>query len=102
MMATHPATMVSNIILLQLIHIGRVHKLATPPGILRIKLEHYLRKRWRLIGLLEGTLFRQGDLVSLLDCFAILTCLIALDDHLIACSPQHDSLSRMLDRTLIV
>ena len=80
----------------------RVHKLATPLGILRIKLEHYLRKMWRLIGLLEGTLFRQGDLVSLLDCFAILTCLIALDDHLIACSPQHDSLSRMLDRTLIV
>ena len=45
---------------------------------------------------------RQGDSICLLDCFAILTCLIALDDHLIACSLQHDSLSHMLDRTLIV
>ena len=30
--------------------------------------------------------FRQGDLVCLLDLLAILTCLIALNDHLIACS----------------
>ena len=58
---------------------------------------------WCLIGQLEGTFFlKQGDLVCLLVWFAILTCLIALDDHLIAYSLQHDSLSRMLDRTLIV
>ena len=54
---------------------------------------------WSISGYL---LFRQGDLICLLVWFAILTCLIALDDHLIACSLQHDSLSRMLDRTLIV
>ena len=46
--------------------------------------------------------FRQGDLVCLLDLLAILTCLIALNDHLIACSLQHDSLSHVLDGTLIV
>ena len=63
----------------------RVHKLVTLLRILRIKLEHYLRKMWRLIGQLEGTSsFREGDLVSLLDCFAILTCLIALNDSLTA------------------
>ena len=50
-------------------------KLATPLGILRIKLEHLLGKMWRLIGRLEGTsFFRRGDLVCLLDWFAILTC----------------------------
>ena len=46
--------------------------------------------------------FRQGDLVCLLVWSTILTCMIALNDHLIACSLQHDSLSHMLDRTLIV
>ena len=45
---------------------------------------------------------RQGDSICLRNCFAILTCLIALDDQLIAYSLQHDSLSHMLDRTLIV
>ena len=58
---------------------------------------------WCLIGQLEGTFFlKQGDLVCLLVWFAILTCSIALNDHLIACSLQHDSLSHVLDGTLIV
>ena len=52
--------------------------------------------RWYLI------FFRQGGLICLLIWFAILTCLIVLNDHLIACSLQHDSLSHMLDRTLFV
>ena len=46
--------------------------------------------------------FRQGDLVYLFVWNDILICLIALNDHLIACSLQHDSLSHMLDRTLLV
>ena len=81
----------------------RVHKLATPLGFLRIKLEHQLRKMWRLIDRLESTLFfRQDDSICLLVWFSISTCLIALNDHLIVCSLQHDSLSHMLDRTLFV
>ena len=52
--------------------------------------------RWYLI------FFRQGGLICLLIWFAILTCLIVLNDHLIACSLLHDSLSHMLDRTLFV
>ena len=47
-------------------------------------------------------LFGQGDLICLLVWFSILTCLIAYDDHLISCSLQHDSLSHMIDKTLIV
>ena len=46
--------------------------------------------------------FRQGDLVYLFVWNDILICLIAFNDHLIACSLQHDSLSHMLDRTLII
>ena len=37
---------------------------------------------WSIRGYL--IIFRQSDLVSLLDCFAILTFFIALNDHLIA------------------
>ena len=46
--------------------------------------------------------FRQDDPICSLFWYTILTCLIALNDHLIAYSLQHDSLSHMLDRTLIV
>ena len=55
---------------------------------------------WSIRGypLFLGKVIRFACLFS----FAILTCLIALDDHLTAYSLQHDSLSHMLDRTLIV
>ena len=46
--------------------------------------------------------FKQCDLVCMLDLLTILTCLIALHDHLIVCSLQHDSLPHMLDRTLFI
>ena len=55
---------------------------------------------WSIRGYL--IFFRQGDLVCILVWFAILTCLIALNDRLIVCSLQHDSPSHMIDRTLIV
>ena len=58
---------------------------------------------WSIRGYL--IIFRQCDLVSLLDCFAILACLYIWLSCMITCLPcslQHDSLSHMLDRTLFV